>query len=199
MIEEKTATPLLRSAVVIEGGMFASALLAGWFVGYSPLSTFAHKTTGEHLIATGYGLAAGLGMFLVGIALTKIPWEPLQRFEDFTQRQIVPLFLPLSIWQLGYVSLLAGIGEEVLFRGLFQGSTTAYSANPNAWVGSLLIVSLLFGLCHFLNWTYFFLATLMGLCFGGLLIACDHLGVCIISHALYDWLMLLYMVRRYRA
>ena len=51
------------------------------------------------------------------------PFRGLKRLVDTT---LVPLFTKCRWWHLAAISALAGIGEELLFRGVLQQSLVAY-------------------------------------------------------------------------
>ena len=90
------------------------------------------------------------------------------------------------------ISLLAGLGEEILFRGVLQEAFTGWF---NVWVG-VLMASVLFGLMHSITFTYVLLATLMGAYLGCVWLWADHnLLVIVLTHALYDFLVLLWLLR----
>ena len=90
------------------------------------------------------------------------------------------------------ISLLAGLGEEILFRGVSQEAFTGWF---NVWVG-VLMASVLFGLMHSITFTYVLLATLMGAYLGCVWLWADHnLLVIVLTHALYDFLVLLWLLR----
>lgn len=187
---------VLLWAALVEGGMLVSALAVGWLVGFSPLRTFLGKSLSEDLLAAGEGLAAGTLLVVAGVVIANLPWDVIRRFDDFMGRQVVPLFAESSWLELALISLLAGCGEEVLFRGLLQDGLKHWLGGPNGWLWALGIASVLFGVCHALNWTYLILATLMGLAFGLMLQVFDNLVVCIVAHAWYDFVLLVYLVRR---
>jgi membrane protease YdiL (CAAX protease family) len=110
-------------------------------------------------------------------------------------RQVVPLFADLSLLQLAAISLAAGFGEELLFRGVLQSSLSDRLGPPwGIWAG-LLFASVIFGMCHWLTFTYALLATLIGVYLGTLLLVTENLLAPIVSHALYDFVALIYMVR----
>jgi membrane protease YdiL (CAAX protease family) len=107
---------------------------------------------------------------------------------------LVPAFARWTIGELLLVSLLAGVGEELLFRGVLQ---PALAGSLGPW-WALIAASLMFGLVHFLSVSYAVFATLMGVWLGVLWIASGNLLVPIVAHAAYDFLTLVY-VRRERA
>ena len=91
------------------------------------------------------------------------------------------------------IAALAGLGEELLFRGVAQRGIEQVSGSGNI---GLVAASLLFGLAHPISKTYTFMATLVGLYLGGLLLASDNLLAPIVTHAAYDFAALVYLVKR---
>jgi hypothetical protein len=89
------------------------------------------------------------------------------------------------------VATLAGVGEELLFRGVLQVKAGQWTT---PLIG-LLIASLLFGLAHALSKLYFAFAVAVGAFLGWLAIACHDLVAPMIAHGLYDFLALAYLSR----
>ena len=90
-----------------------------------------------------------------------------------------------------FVSILAGLGEEALFRGVFQ-SFLAQWTHP---LVSLIVVSIVFGMAHFVSLMYAIFAGLIGVYLGALYLYFDGLAVPMTVHAVYDFLALIYGVR----
>lgn len=121
----------------------------------------------------------------------KLPFRPLRNFRQLIDEHLVPLFTSCSVLQMAIISLLAGMGEELLFRGLIQnGSQPRIGPWP-----AIVVASLLFGLAHAISTVYFAFATLIGVYLGWLCLATGTLSVPILTHALYDFLALIYLVR----
>jgi len=96
------------------------------------------------------------------LARTSCEW--VEEIEAFIRATLVPLFRHTGIAGLGLVALAAGIGEELLFRGVIQdGLESWYGPLP-----ALVLTSLLFGMAHCITRAYFMLACLMGLYLGAL-------------------------------
>lgn len=85
-----------------------------------------------------------------------------------------------------YISLWAGLSEELLFRGMLQ----------QLW--GIAAASVIFGVLHALTFGYFLLATTIGFFLGGLLHYSGNLLVPIAVHALYDIFALSLLARMYR-
>ncbi len=99
--------------------------------------------------------------------------------------------LRMSELEMFLLAAAAGIGEEVLFRGVIQG----LFADP-MW--GLAITSVIFGLLHALTVMYFLIATVIGVYLGWLYQTTDHLLVPIVVHWLYDAVALFLFRRRFR-
>jgi hypothetical protein len=140
------------------------------------------------------GVVATLPLLLALAWLVQSRWTPLARLTEIVARLVTDVFTGASWLELGVVSLLAGIGEELMFRGLVQ-DLIASVWGP--WAG-LLLASLLFGLAHPISVTYAMIAAVMGLYLGCLYVISDNLLVPIITHALYDFLALAWLVGKLR-
>ena len=93
------------------------------------------------------------------------------------------------------ISALAGLGEEMLFRGVIQqGVADWVGGQYGVWFG-LAVAAILFGLAHHITFTYALLAGLIGLYLGGMWLLRDNLLLPIITHAMYDFIALTYLVR----
>lgn len=114
------------------------------------------------------------------------------RLRRLLDEHVRPLFAGLPGWAVAAVALAAGVGEELLFRGVLQAGLVAVSGP----VVALIVASLLFGLAHALTPSYFVLATLMGLYLGGVYLATGNLLVVILVHFFYDWIALAWLMTR---
>ncbi len=109
--------------------------------------------------------------------------------------QLGPVLVSRSAAELGLIAMLAGLAEELLFRGVVQVALARVLPEG----GALVVASAAFGLAHFVTPTYAVLAAVAGLYLGALYLLQGSLLVPVIAHALYDFLALLYLVRRFRA
>jgi hypothetical protein len=113
------------------------------------------------------------------------------RLMEAVQEQVAPLFAGATAAQLATVALLAGVGEEALFRGVLQ---EALAGAVPGWA-ALLLASLVFGAAHWVTPTYAVLAAAVGLYLGGLYLISDNLLAPIVTHALYDLVALAVLAR----
>ncbi len=184
-----------RWAFFTEGCLIVLAILLGWLLGKPPLAhlpNFSGPFWGEWLRGIGYGFGAAVPLILLLLTMLRFPnrpWGPLVRFVE---REIVTLFQSGRLWQFALVSILAGFGEEMLFRGVLQDLLTGWFGG----VTGLVLASLLFGVGHWLTTEYAILAAIIGLYFGSILWFCQgSLLVPIVAHAAYDFAALLILVR----
>jgi hypothetical protein len=117
--------------------------------------------------------------------------KPLVQIRQFLDDVVRPVFGRWPLWQLGVISLAAGVGEEMLFRGVVQGGLSRWLGT--AW--GLALASALFGLAHVVNWAYAIAAALIGAYLGTVWLLTGNLLAPILTHALYDFCALVYFLR----
>lgn len=169
---------VLLLTLIVEGGLAVLALLLGWFFGRSPLEQF-HWNERHALV----GFVVSVPLFVVFVGGARLGWRPLQSTWQFLDEVAKPFLRRCTLLDLALISVLAGVGEELLFRGLLQPAM------------GLLLSSLIFGLAHCISTAYVFLATLIGLLLGWLLQSTGNLLTPIVTHAAYDFLALIYLLR----
>ncbi len=172
--------------IVIEGGMILLAILVGWLLEQPPLARMRWEWS-----ALFWGIAATGPAILLLLVLTRWPIGPLRSMRQFVEEVLVPLFRPCSLVDLLGISCLAGLGEEMLFRGVLQDALS----NPlSPWL-AVVLAGVVFGALHAITLTYALFAAGMGIYLGALYLWTDNLLAPIVTHALYDFLALLYLVR----
>jgi membrane protease YdiL (CAAX protease family) len=174
-------------AIVVEGGLLVLASVLGWAFSQPPLEGVTWDVQGAL-----WGAAAALPLFAGFLAAQRAPLGPLRRLRRFAEEVVRPLLAPCSVIDLLGISVLAGLGEELLFRGVMQGVLARWL---NVWP-ALAVTSVLFGLMHAVTLSYAVLATLAGLYLGAVWQFADkNLLAAIVAHALYDFLALLWLLR----
>lgn len=176
---------LLLMAFGFEGGLAVLAWGLGWLLGFPAGATLLWEARG--LL---WGLLACLPMLVLFLICLRWPVGPLAGIKQFADEVIRPVFSTCSWLDLALISLLAGVGEELLFRAVIQGALGDWLG---PWIG-LLLASLLFGVVHWITPTYALLAAVMGAYLGWAWLASGNLLVAIVAHAVYDWLALLILV-----
>ncbi|WP_146396362.1 CPBP family intramembrane glutamic endopeptidase [Planctomycetes bacterium CA13] len=196
---EQTADDLFLTAVLFESALGLLALLLGWLLGPDTRAMVPEPdAAGAGAVASGlaYGCAAAIPIVILIELVRRIPWEPVRELERLSKDGVIQTLLSLSGAELIVISLCAGVGEELLFRGwllpwLATGGEVATEVTQVEWAFALVASSIAFGLVHPFTKLYFFLAALMGLYFGVLLLWTDNLLIPIAAHATYDAAQLL--------
>ena len=195
--------------VALELGLGLVAVAVAWLLGFDLIVELQG-------FSLPYDLVIGLlatGPMLLGLwMIERSSWPILRRFRQIVRETLVPLFDGSGVMGWAVVSLAAGVGEELLFRGLIQqaldawwsGSAVGPDENPAAgipicWgsaVAAWFTASFCFGLAHCLTKTYAVLAFLVGGYMGALYWYFDSLWIPIIAHAFYDFVAIAYLVRK---
>lgn len=183
---------LFTIGFAFELSLIVVAAIIGYSVKGSPfpfdLKLFDPKWT---LLGIFWGLVGTIVPALFAIFATspvgaRVP--PLRRIYDRVKSRLGQPLIELSNSEVMLLAAAAGLGEEILFRGVLQP------------IAGIVITSLLFGLLHALSVTYFLLATLMSFYFGWLYEATDqNLLAPIVVHWLYDAVALFLFRRRFKA
>jgi len=173
-------------AVFFEGGLAPLSLALGWLLGHRPLETFAWSTRDAI-----WGVVAAIPLTLMFVAMLRWPIGPLGWVKKFFDTDVAPLLAKSSWSEIALISLAAGVGEEMLFRGVLQ-------AWLSGWLGvawGLGLASLLFGLLHPISIVYMVIAAFLGLYLGAVWIVGGNLLMVMVTHALYDFAALAYLIR----
>ncbi len=177
---------VLLLAVAVEGSFIGGAYFVGWMTDTPPLGSWTWSVVGvlEGVLAT---------LPLLGLLYVVLRWPvgPLRRIKEFSERVLRPLLRSCTVIDLLGLSLLAGLGEEMLFRAALQGMLLHWMS---VWV-AVLVSGVLFGLLHAVTPTYALLAGAIGVYLGLVWYWTDNLLVVTVVHALYDFLALLYLTR----
>jgi len=191
-LEDRPFPPqnLLLLAVVFEGGLGLLAVGLGHILGKPPLETYQATAA-----AVFWGAAASLPLVFLLWLMVRWPFWPFRDLLRVIDQLVAPIFRHSSVLEMAVIALIAGVGEEMLFRGVIQGSLADWIGAPTGvWI-AMVLASLLFGLAHSLTVSYFLVATLMGMYLGWLWIDSGNLLVPIAAHALYDFLALVYLAK----
>jgi membrane protease YdiL (CAAX protease family) len=177
-------------AVMVEGGLALAAVALAWLFGVSLRDQI---TTGGPPLAwaVARGLAATVPMLIIFWLLMHWDRPTLRQLREQVQWLIGEMFPEAHIGQFALVAVLAGVGEELFFRGVIQTLLVDWT-NPTA---GLLVASLVFGAAHALSKLYFLLATLIGICFGWLVLHYHDLVAPMVAHSVYDFVALMYIRR----
>jgi membrane protease YdiL (CAAX protease family) len=155
---------------VVWAGLIRGRDLGGWF----PTATWRD----DLLIGAAVGSAFGVGAWKL------LDWIPALKYVE----QIILASLEMDDMQYYHAllfGLLAGIPEEILFRGAMQPAL------------GLLIPAVIFGAFHAINLAYFLYATGAGMLLGVLTNWRGGLWAAITAHTVIDTVMFALLIRRW--
>jgi len=179
----------LRLAVLFEGGMLLVAMLLRWL-----LSTTQAAPVVWNLPDFLWGLAGVvplLAFYFLG-----------EDLRELLHNLIGKALRECTILDLAIVALLAGVSEELCFRGLLEPLVARW--NPMI---AVIGISLLFGALHSLSMKYFLLTVLIGGYFSWMtfgwgtptpLLSSPNLLRPIVAHSVYDFVALMLLARESR-
>ncbi len=172
--------------VLFEGGLAGLAWALGWVLSQPALASL--RWDGSDVIVGIIASVPMLGMFL---ALFRWTVGPLVHTHRLLLEVVRPLFAKCTLAELGVIAILVGVGEEMFFRGVLQGTISRWLSPETG----LIAAGALFGLVHFITPTYALAAGLMGVYLGWLWQVSDNLLTPIVTHAVYDFLALYCLLR----
>ncbi|MGZ5000398.1 MAG: CPBP family intramembrane glutamic endopeptidase [Methylomonas sp.] len=180
-----------RTACYFEGSLILVAVVLGWIADVDP---FANLTFSETALAQS--LMATLPLLIIFFAMQQLPFPPLQKINSLLQQTLGPRLYQRHWTDLLILASIAGVSEELLFRGLLQPWL------ENSWnmTASLFASNLIFALLHAVTPLYALLAMLIGLYLG---LSLDYGGernllIPMIIHALYDFVAFIVILSNYR-
>lgn len=177
----------MTTALLFQGGLLVLGLGLAFLFGLQP---WRNAEVSWSVLALSAAATLPLAMSL--LALPQGRWRWADELTGLVRDFLRLLFRNARPGAVILVSLLAGVGEELLFRGVVQGGLT------EVWSPAIAIViaSGLFGAAHAVSFSYWLLATLMGLYLGLLYHWTGNLLIPVIVHALYDWIAIRFYLRR---
>lgn len=185
-ISSEPSRGFLRLALTGEAGLLLLAWALSRWMGISPVQQLRPT-----LSSWVWGVAATVPLLLALRWVLTTNWPPARQLVSLVADQLGPLLAGRSALELAALAAVAGISEEVLFRGVLQVGLEKILPK----ILALAVASALFGLVHFVSREYTLLATVMGWYLGTLFLVQGSLLTPIISHALYDFVALLYLAR----
>jgi membrane protease YdiL (CAAX protease family) len=181
-VEIHSRAEFLNLAGLVEGGTVVAALLLAWLLGVSPWELLHWRWD-----ALAIGVLATLPMF----SLFFIATGPRE-----VATEMLGAALDSCHWyDLVLLAALAGVGEELLFRGVLQPWLAGW--NPTF---AFFAANIVFGLIHAVTPTYALLATGVGMYLSWLTFGVGepNLWRAIIAHGVYDAMAFAFIVREYR-
>lgn len=181
MIDLTNRYDFLGAAVLFESSLIGVAMALGWGFDVDLLEKFAWTWGGA-----AWGTGAAIPMFAVFWLAYRFPVGGLRQIKEFLIEFLGPSLAVCRWYDLLLIAGVAGLGEELLFRGVLHPEWGLIGSN------------VAFGLLHAITPLYVLFAGLLGFFLGWLLNASDNLLAPIIAHGLYDFLGFLIVASEYR-
>jgi membrane protease YdiL (CAAX protease family) len=168
------------------------AVFLGWVAGIDPFENIYFSET-----AIAFGLIGTAPLFLMFLALEKVQGESVVNIRKLLLNTLGPGLHRYHWTDLLILAAIAGVSEELLFRGVIQPwIETSWGISAG-----LILSNIVFGLVHAVTPLYAVLAALVGIYLG---LSLDYGGernllTPIIIHGFYDFLAFVALMRAYRA
>jgi uncharacterized protein len=181
-----------KTACWFEASLIGVAGLLAWIAGINPLASLYFSET-----AIAIGVLGTVPLFLLYLALQQLPQKSLLDIKDLLLKTLAANLYSRHWTDLLWLSCIAGVSEELLFRGVIQPwLTAAWGFTAGLWISNII-----FGLVHAITPLYTLLVIVVGIYLSLSMTVADenNLLIPIIIHSLYDFLALFALMRTYRA
>lgn len=179
------------TACYFESGLVLVAIGLGWLADINP---FEYIIFNEQAIING--ILGTLPLCLIFIALNQMKTDSLDKIRQVLHQTLGPGLSTQHWTDLFVLAAIAGISEEILFRGVIQPWI------ENSWgaMVGILASSVIFGLVHAVTVLYFIMATVVSIYLGFYLDydSTRNLLTPIIIHGLYDFFAFVVILHSYR-
>ena len=178
-------------ACVFEGSLILVAVVLGWVAGINP---FAEIHFSESAVA--YGLMGTLPLFVILLAFYQFQFDSVQKIHRILNDTLGPSMHRYHWTDLFVLAAIAGIAEEILFRGVIQ----PWMESSWGMMAGLIGSNIIFGLVHAVTPLYAVLAGLVGIYMGVFLDVGEQRNLLtpIVIHGVYDFLAFIIILRSYR-
>ena len=177
----------VRYAAGFEAALALAAVAGGWAFGVGPPDF-------EPTVRTlAVGLLATLPLVALYLLADRVRFRGFRRIHRLLLRTLGRPLAACRWHELLLLAALAGVCEELLFRGVLQ-PWLGRLGEPAGWIGT----NVLFGLAHAVTPLYAVLAGLVGLYLSGVQAAGGNMLAPMLAHGLYDWFAFAMVARSYR-
>ena len=185
-----TRAQFLWLATLFEGSLGATAFMAGAASDIDPLQNLQ-----ADLRDVVWGFLGTLPLYVAFLQTQR--FERLREVRELLTDKLGGILAACRWHELLYVGLLAGVTEELLFRGFLQ----PWLEEHWGWLGGLLFSNLVFALVHWITPMYGLLAGICGLYLGLMLDVSGerNLIIPILIHSLYDFLAFMVVAGAWRS
>lgn len=181
-----------KSACFFEASLVLVAVFLGWIAGIDPFENLYFSET-----AIAYGMIGTAPLFLMFLALEQMHGESIVKIRKLLLQTLGPGLHRYHWTDLFMLAAIAGVSEELLFRGVIQ----PWMESSWGMMAGLIGSNMIFGLVHAVTPLYAVLAAFVGIYLG---LSLDFGGernllTPVIIHGLYDFLAFVTLMRVYRA
>ncbi|HEY8095845.1 MAG TPA: CPBP family intramembrane glutamic endopeptidase [Methylobacter sp.] len=181
-----------KKACSFEAALIPVSVVLGWIAGLNP---FQNLHFSESAIA--YGVIGTIPLFLLFLTLEQMQTESVVKIRNVLLETLGPSLHRYHWTDLLILASIAGLSEELLFRGVIQ----PWLESSWGMTAGLIASNIIFGLAHAITPLYAVLATLVGIY---LSLSLDYGGdrnllVPVVIHGFYDFLAFVALIRAYRA
>ena len=190
-MNSENGNSFVLQAIFFEGAMALIGAALALFCGLDLWKAFHTPDLLTLFKQFGLGVVFAAGMGLLFTLLDYIPWRRLKQVSQKTKEVVVATMKNVTRFNRFLVCLLAGIGEEILFRGfifvaIFEFWPWGLEYNLNI-IAAIVFSSILFGLGHYVTLLYFIITGLLGAAFCLVFLWTGSLIAPVVAHALYDF------------
>ena len=174
-------------ATAFQGGLAILGCFLSWLIGVDSIAKMEFS-----VYPVLQGIAGSIPMLMIFAVTYRFPLGPLKTIKFFLLEALGPPLAACRWYDLTWVALLAGVSEELMFRGVIQSWFSPWGSSLG-----ILVSNILFGLAHAITPTYAILAASMGVYLGVVYeyVGDQNLIVPIVTHSFYD-LVAFIVVRR---
>lgn len=188
---DSSADNFFRTACLFEAALLLVAIVLGWLADINP---FAYLHFSE--MAIFYGIVGTLPLLFLYQSMQHASQPAIRVIRTILMDTLASRLYVFSWSDLLLLSVIAGVSEEVLFRGVIQ----PWIEQSWGMLAGLLISSVIFGLVHAVTPLYALLAGLVSVYLG---LSLDYgssrnLLTPILIHGLYDFFAFLMLIRSYK-
>ncbi len=181
-----------KKACSFEAALIPVSIVLGWIANINPFENLHFL---ESSIA--YGIIGTLPLFLLLLSLEQMQIKSIIKIKNLLFETLGPSLHRYHWTDLLILASIAGLSEELLFRGVIQ----PWIESSWGMSAGLAVSNIIFGLAHAVTPLYAVLAALVGIY---LSLAMDYSGdrillIPIVIHGLYDFLAFVALLRAYRA
>jgi membrane protease YdiL (CAAX protease family) len=198
--ESSFGSDFLTFGVLTELGIGGMTFILAWLFGGSVLGHWEENWSEAAVLRRqiSTGLLATLPMLGLFVILDRLPLRSLKAIQETLDAHLMPRLAQAQLPGILALALAAGFGEELLFRGWLQPRITDLVGYPHGVTTGIIVASLAFGICHWMNWTYALLATLIGVYLGVVAQWTNGILAAAVAHSTYDFVVLWVLLRRRR-